>query len=169
MKYLLFLIGLLCFIQCKKKDNIAEETAIFNNCKTADGAKFISIEAMFPTITECLEAGIIDSKEIGTNLIGEWELIAYGCGNCVGADRTDKITLTLEANKGILAICDDIDSYFEFDWKLEAHNNRFDPQSAFIFRTEPSHAYLKMDIFCSEFMFFNNRPYDGYTMLYQKQ
>ena len=47
--------------------------------------------------------------------------------------------------------------------------NTLEEKATYRFKTEPFHYALNMDIFCEEFMFFDERPFDGSLFLYQKQ
>ena len=153
---LIFLLISLFFCQCNKE-------ASTTDC-------ILSQEATFAALNSCRDNILPEASEIAANLVGDWKLVGYGCGFCVPHDPPEA-TLTLTETRGLLAYRDDFDgdTLLAFDWRLEQITNTLEEKATYRFKTEPNHYALNMDIFCNEFMFFDERPFDGQLMLYQKQ
>jgi len=80
------------------------------------------------------------------------------------------LSVQLTANQGTLIFNDEFEGavVLDFEWRLDEIVNSLEDKATYRFKTEPAHYALNMDIFCSEFMFFDERPFDGQLMLYQK-
>lgn len=154
--YLLGFITILFLSQCNKE-------ATTTDC-------ILSQEATVAALENCRDNILPEASEIAANLVGDWKLVGYGCGFC-GPHTPPEATLRLTETSGILAYRDDFDgdTLLAFDWRLEQITNTLEEKATYRFKTEPNHYALNMDIFCSEFIFFDERPFDGQLMLYQKQ
>jgi len=155
-QYLLGLATILLFSQCEKKLTSPE-------C-------ILSSEDTFAALQDCRNDVIPEKADIAQNLVGDWKLVGYGCGFC-GPHTPPEAYLIITETKGIMTFEDqfDGDTLLNFEWYLEEITNTIEEKATYRFKTEPSHYALNMDIFCDEFMFFDERPFDGSLYLYQKQ
>ncbi len=130
----------------------------------------LSLEETMPILEDCLNNSNLDTLAIKENLIGDWKLVGYGCGFCQPHTPPEAF-LQINQNKGVLIFKDEAlgDKVLTFDWWLEQRINNIDGNAFYTFKTEPFDHALQMNVFCSEFMFFDHRPSDGLLMLYQKQ
>lgn len=159
MKYYLFgLLTILLFSQCNKEATTSPDCII------------LPIEEVSPVLEDCRNSLLSEATEIAENLVGKWKLVGYGCGFCA-PHTPPEAHLVLTETKGLLTYKDafDGDTLLTFDWRLEQIMNTLEENATYRFKTEPSHYVLNMDIFCAEFMFFDERPFDGSLFLYQKQ
>lgn len=154
--YLLGLATILLLSQCEKKITSPE-------C-------ILSSEDTFAALEGCRNDVISEIAAISKNLVGDWKLVGYGCGFC-GEHTPPEAYIVLTDTKGILTFDDafDGDTVLTFEWYLEEITSTLEEKATYRFKTAPSHYALNMDIFCEEFMFFDERPFDGNLMLYQKQ
>ena len=143
---LIYLMLIFLFSNCTKEDSIFQGS--------------LSDEETLTVLKECSKNQLKSKDEITKNLIGEWKLVAYGCGFCVPIEEP-KATLKMDESTGILDLeyggIDD--TLMTFDWILE--------DTKFI--TTPSHFALQIKTFCEDYMLFDNRASDGIMMIYQKQ
>lgn len=153
----LYLLVLFFFCQCNEGENIEI------NC-------ILPIEEVIPLMEDCRDNLIADEEAIAKNLMGTWKLVGYGCGFCGPHTQPPTAIIQLTTNKGTLVYNDEYggDVMLDFDWRLDTIVNSLEEKATYRFKTEPAHHALNMDIFCSEFMFFDERPFDGQLMLYQK-
>jgi len=154
--YLIGFITILLFSHCEKDLTSPE-------C-------ILPLEEMVKAMNECRDGVIPEASNISNNLVGEWKLVGYGCGFCV-PHTPPEAYMILNETKGILMLKDDFDgdTLVTFNWRLEQITNTLEEKATYRFKTEPFHYALNMDIFCEEFMFFDERPFDGSLFLYQKQ
>ena len=154
MKYLLFILCMICLLSCKK-----------------EGAN-LSITKSFALIEDCSKEAITDSLAIAENLIGEWKLIATGCGECFIPETIPNGMLTFTKNKGTLDFAykdleiDDVQ--FTFDWRLK----RLDAANEEGYKLEATpdtHIALNVDGFCQNYIYFNDADFDGLLMIFERQ
>lgn len=138
----------------------------FSNCQKDDSLFQVQLsdEEVFAIFEECRDNPdnrLGTKDEISENLIGEWKLVAHGCGFCVPIKKAPKATLTFDKHSGVLDLeyggIDD--TLMTFDWVIE------DARLV----TAPSHFALPISAFCDEYMLFDRRANDGIMMIYQKQ
>ena len=147
---LVYLMAIFLFASCDKDDLLPFEKAaeIRENCRAE---------------------AYSDSLQIAENLVGNWELVGYGCGFCIPHDPP-MAELTLGKNTGVLELTNygEADTLHTFQWELERYNIGTE-SVGFRFRATPSQFTLHMRNFCKDYMFFDDSPVDGLFMLYEKQ
>jgi len=106
----------------------------------------------------------LDSEEaILDNLIGDWELVGYGCGFCM-PHTPPQIDLKILSQQIIITLNEsDSTSIETVAYNLESSQN------GFRLVTDPSNSALRMEVFCDDYMYFDDTPVDGRMMLYRKK
>ena len=153
-----FFIGItivLFFARCKNKseEEICQEAII-------DPVELMS---------ECRTNELSDSATIASNLIGEWNLIAYDCIFCNPKELPD-VKIYFMENTGVYvyhSINGDIETV-NFNWEIE----KVISGSGNIYYkliTDPYRETLAMATFCDNYCFLDFRVNDGGMYLYQKK
>ena len=116
---------------------------------------------------ECHENRFTTKSEVEENLIGEWEIIGHGAGWSINEPQPS----------GFLTITED-ELFFEFkinttefidtaQWEIvdTVHLG----EDVFLLETTPElHKASSMVIFCENYMYRNDVPFDGHMYLYEK-
>ena len=128
-----------------------------------------SIEFYTTNLEDCQQAAYTEVDQIEKNLIGEWQLIGFGCGECVPSSVRPEATLVFTENKGTLDLkYGEEDTLLEFSWSIELFNAGTE-DIGFRLKTEPAHFALDMDVYCENYMYFNDTIIDGLFLFYEKQ
>jgi hypothetical protein len=132
-------------------------------CNKDDDGR-LTLQEAIPILQQCAEDTYTDEAKITSNLIGNWTLIAYGCGFCAPVENEPIINLSFAPTTGT-AIVDG--ETINFSWKIEKTTNIFN-EPVFGLSTTPAHYALAMNYFCDDYMYFDHRPVDGLMLLYKK-
>lgn len=128
-----------------------------------------------PIMENCQNNAIVDSAEIAKHLIGDWKLIGYDCVLCPPHPPSEGV-LQISESKAVLILKDELagNSIMTFDWYLDKVMYNLDGTDTTIvyyrFRAEqyPYHFALRMNTYCSDYMFYESGIDGVQLMLYQK-
>lgn len=119
-------------------------------------------------LEDCQSTPITTIKQIEGNLIGNWKLVGYACGNCIDG-RSPKVSISFRADEGRIQYEDEFEEFDEaFTWQVEESNNIFG-EKVLALKTKPVFSGLFADVFCQNYMAYNNTPVDGPLLIYTKQ
>ncbi|GAB5554348.1 MAG: hypothetical protein Sapg2KO_39390 [Saprospiraceae bacterium] len=125
-------------------------------------------EEEIEVLEDCQNNPIRTQKQIEANLIGNWKLVGYACGNCIDG-KSPRASITFRAEEGRIQYDDGFEQIdAEFSWRIEASNNIFG-EPTLALKTEPILPGLFAEVFCQDYMAYNNTPVDGPLLIYAKQ
>ena len=123
-------------------------------------------------LNSCRSNLLTSVEEIRSNMIGEWELVSWGCGFCAVDPEREAPVADIEFNmdKGSISYeFQGIIEEFEFSWSIVEKEVLDFNNSSFELKTEPAHQGLMMTEFCTDYMISDDRPVDGALHLYRKK
>jgi hypothetical protein len=150
MKYALISIFIMILFACSE-----EET--------------ISSDELMTIVQECTDSKLESASAISSNLIGEWNLIGYGCGFCANHDNNPVSSLEFDQEQGKIYYQDlYLDTMIQFDWSIQKGTTIFG-ENTFVLETEPSFYVLQFELFCKDYISFDHTPVDGPMYLFKKK
>lgn len=143
--YIIFILIIVSIYSCDKSD-VRDLDNSFVNCKRITG-----LDAIYQ------------------NLIGNWVLIGYGCGECLPNYSIPKYKLELQDSIGVFySEIDRAKDTVDFDWKMFAAADVND-SLVIKFETNPNSIPIHMDYFCEQYMWMNDTYKDGLALTYKKE
>ncbi len=122
---------------------------------------------------ECYEDRYFERGDILDEIVGCWELIYIDCGFCIpfgdveaGVDLNDDGTGRLEYFERLES--GNIEENVDFTWNIVESTDIFG-STTWLLYTEPSHFVLQQEVFCSQYMFFDNTPVDGVQVIFERE
>lgn len=152
--FLLFFILVCIGLSCEDSLKLEEDVRISNE--------------ELAVLEDCQNKPISTIKQIEENLIGNWKLVGYACGNCIDG-RSPKVSISFQPGEGRIQYEDEFEKFDEgFTWRVEESNNIFG-EKVLALKTKPIFSGLFADVFCQNYMAYNNTPVDGPLLIYAKQ
>ena len=131
--------------------------------------EILSIEDQMAAIEECRNSRIESVSGIKSNLVGNWELVGYRCGFCANQDNAPVSTINFSEQSGEIYYSDSyIDTTFRFDWSIEDGTTILG-EKTHVLVTDPQFYVLRFELFCEEFISFDQTPLDGPMFLFEKK
>ncbi|MEM6379476.1 MAG: hypothetical protein AAF705_14805 [Bacteroidota bacterium] len=122
----------------------------------------------FEVLEDCQNESITTIKQIEENLIGKWELVGYACGNCIDGSAPSA-SIHFQPGGGEYQFDDGFESIDQgFTWRIEETRNLFG-ETILALSTNPRLPGLAAEVFCRNYMTYNNTPVDGPLLIYAKQ
>ena len=137
-----------------------------NGLELADDTRISDEE--FEVLEDCQNQSIKTAKQIEENLIGKWRLVGYACGKCVRGSAPSA-TIHFQPNGGQYKYEDEFETIDQgFTWRIEKTTNLFG-EEILALSTNPLLPGLAAEVFCQNYMTYNNTPVDGPLLIYGKQ
>lgn len=120
-------------------------------------------------IEECQNSQIETISGIKSSLVGKWELVGYRCGFCANQDNDPISTIEFTPTEGEIYYKDSyVDTTFQFDWSI-TDGTTILGENTLVLSTEPQFYVLQFELFCDDYISFDNTPLDGPMYLFKRK
>ena len=115
-------------------------------------------------IMNCQSGAISNSLIANIILVGDWHLVAYGCGHCSPHDDSDvQVDIRFEELKGTVNRCYSGDcETIQFEWGIEENIG------SIRIVTDPYIREVSQNTLCTNYLVHNATPTDGSMMIFEK-
>jgi hypothetical protein len=145
--------------------------AIFISLLLASCSKneVLSSEDQRKVIEDCKSSALETIGEIKSNLVGKWKLAGYACGFCANRENDPESTIEFKQLTGEIYYQDlYIDTILQFNWSIKEGPNLYGEEILKL-HTDPPFYVLQFDLFCEDYISFDQGPVDGPMYLFQKK